>query len=74
MSKKVRIPLKLTIKIEKSEELRKKLIELGYEFKEIKNPAVTGFYFFELLEVLDDSQSKKLCDYCDYLNGIKTTY
>lgn len=74
MSKSKKKPLKFTVKIERSKELEEKLISLGYSFKKIPGTSEIGFSFFKLLEILDDLQSKKLCDYCDYLNGFRETY
>lgn len=62
----------LTIRKDKSEELRKEIISYGHKFERLEiNTTLISLKNLEFFKVYFKNRSERnaLCDYCDYLNG-----
>lgn len=56
----------LTVKTEKSDELKKEIMSYGHNFKELTE--ISKFYE---VDFKNSSERNALCDFCDYLNGFR---
>ena len=62
----------LTIKTEKADELKKKLMSYGHNFQELKTSEnlIIGYTFFKV-NFKNSSERNALCNFCDFLNGFR---
>lgn len=63
----------LTVKTEKSDELKKEIMSYGHNFKELTeiSELYGGNYIFYEIDFKNSSERNALCDFCDYLNGFR---
>ncbi len=63
----------LTVKTEKSDELKKEIMSYGHNFKELTeiSELYGGNYIFYEVDFKNSSERNALCDFCDYLNGFR---
>lgn len=63
----------LTVKTEKSDELKKEIMSYGHNFKELTeiSELYGGNYIFYEVDFKNSSEKNALCDFCDYLNGFR---
>ena len=65
----------LTVKTEKSDELKKEIMSYGHNFKELTeiSELYGGNYIFYEVDFKNSSERNALCDFCDYLNGFRNS-
>ena len=63
----------LTVKTEKSDELKKEIMSYGHNFKELTeiSELYGGNYIFYEVDFKNSSERNALCDFCEYLNGFR---
>lgn len=63
----------LTVKTEKSDELKKEIKSYGHNFRELTelSELYGGNYIFYEVDFKNSSERNALCDFCDYLNGFR---